>query len=102
MIAITSPLPATALGGEKPVIFGSTLKITVLGAVPVALVRLTGPVSASAGTVAVTVVAVVAVDVTVTGPVNVTLVGVPKFVAVITTVAPTGAAAGMNAVARGG
>ena len=101
---ISSVLPATAPAGGavKLVIFGSTLKTIALGAVPVALVRLTGPVSAPAGTVAVTVVAVVAVGVTVTGPVNVTLVGPAKFVAVITTVAPTGAAAGMNAVARGG
>ena len=101
---ISSVLPATAPAGGavKLVIFGSTLKTIALGAVPVALVRLTGPVSAPAGTVAVTVVAVVAVGVTVTGPVNVTLVGPAKFVAVITTVAPTGAAAGMKAVARGG
>src|SRR5207302_8914503 len=101
---ISSLLPATAPAGGavKLVIFGITLKTAVLGALPMALVRLTGPVSAPSGTVAVTVVAVIAVAVTVAGPVNVTLVGPARFVAVITTVAPTGAAGGMKAVARGG
>jgi len=100
----TSPLPATAPAGGavKLVIFGITLKTAVLGALPMELLRLTGPVSAPSGTVAVTVVAVIAVAVTVAGPVNVTLVGPARFVAVITTVAPTGAAGGMKAVARGG
>ncbi len=104
LVPVTSMtvVPPTALGGVKLVIFGATLKLAALGAVPIALVTLTGPVSAPAGTTARNDVAVTAVGVTVTGPVNVTAVAPVRFVPVIITVVPTGAAAGANVVARGG
>ena len=99
---MTVVLPATALGGANPAIFGSTLKLPALAPVPMGLVMLTGPVNAPAGTTARKDVGVTAVAVTVTGPVNVTSVAPVRFVPVIITVVPTVAAAGVNAVARGG
>src|SRR5258706_1581579 len=48
----TAVLPPTAVGGAKPVIFGSTLKLAVVAPVPPGSVTLTGPVSAPAGTTA--------------------------------------------------
>ena len=42
-------LPTTTPGGVKPVIFGATRKFAVLVLVPMELVRITRPVSASGG-----------------------------------------------------
>ena len=99
---MTVALPPTALGGANPAIFGSTLKLPALAPVPIGLVMLTGPVNAPAGTTARSDVAVTAVGVTVTGPVNVTAVAPVRFVPATVTSVPTGAAAGVKIVARGG
>ena len=95
-------LPPTALDGVKLVIFGATLKISVLAPVPTPFVMLTGPVTAPAGTTAFSDVAVTAVGVTGPAPLNVTPVAPVRFVPVIVTSAPTGPVAGANAIARGG
>ena len=42
----TTMLPRAPTDGVKPVIFGATLKIATLAAVPIRLVMVTGPVSA--------------------------------------------------------
>ena len=90
-------LPPTALPGVKLVIFGATLKLTVLGAVPTRFVMLTGPVSAPAGTTACSDVAVTLVGATdPAAPANVTPVAPARFVPVIVTAVPTGPAAGAN------
>src|SRR5205807_5574140 len=57
---ITTP-SSSPTAGVKLVTFGSTLKVTALGAVPMALVMLTGPVRAPGGTTARSDVAVTAV-----------------------------------------
>jgi len=98
---ISSALPATALGGEKSVILGSTLKIVVLAPTPTGVVTLSTPVRAPEGTMAVTVVAVTAVGVTVTGPLNVTVLAPVRLMPAMTTDAPAGAAAGVTDVMRG-
>src|SRR5512144_848157 len=95
-------VPPTAVPGEKFVIVGATLKIAVLVPVPTALVMLTGPVTASAGTTAFSEVAVTVEGMTGAAPLKSTAVAPVMFVPVIVTSVPTGAGFGEKPVARGG
>jgi hypothetical protein len=95
-------LPATTLAGAKPVIFGNTLKITAVAPVPAGLVTWMGPVSAPAGTTALSDVAVTAVGVTLTPPVNATDVASTRLVPLIVTTLATAAPAGTNVIGFGG
>src|SRR5262249_21818293 len=102
----TSPalpaLPPTALAGVNPDIVGATLKLAALTPVFTPSVILTGPVNAPSGTTTRNDVAVTFVGPTGAAPVNVTPVAPTRFVPAIVRVVPTGPAAGVNAVARGG
>ena len=90
----TWALPPTGLGGVKPVIFGSTLKIAELAPTPAGVVTLRTPVRAPGGTMTVALVAVTGIGVTVTGPLKVTALAPVRLEPVITTVVPTAAGAG--------
>ena len=50
MTVTGAALPPTTESGVKPVIFGATRKLTVLAVVPIAFLRVTGPVTAPVGT----------------------------------------------------
>src|SRR5262245_8221838 len=98
----TTELPSDATAGVKLVIFGSTLKTTVLAPVPIAFVMLTGPVAAAAGTTTCSDVAVTAVGTAGAPPLNVTRRAPVRFLPAIFTEVPGTPTAGANAVARGG
>ena len=76
------------LGVEKDVILGRTVKLVALDPVPPALVTLTTPVVAPAGTVALICVGETTVYVTAATPLNATLVTPTKVVPVKVTVEP--------------
>ena len=101
VIVTTVELPATAPDGLKPVILGATRNTAVVVPGPAGLVTVTVPVRAPSGTVTFSEVAVTRLTGAVTFPLNVTAVAPTRFVPVIVTVAPTGAAAGVKPVGRG-
>jgi hypothetical protein len=97
---ITTLVPTGPLAGLTLLIFGATMKLLVLVAVPKGVVTETGPVEAAAGTVAV----IWVEELTVNGaiaPLNRTDVAPVSAVPVIATLVPTGALVGLKPVIAG-
>ena len=99
---IVIEVPTTPLLGLKLVIVGAatTVKLVALVAVPPAVVTVTGPLLAPAGTVAVIIVAELTVKVAAL-PLNATAVAPLKLVPVTVTDIPTPPLAGLNVVIVG-
>ena len=97
-------VPTGPLVGVKLAMVGAgavTVKLLLLTAVPLAVVRLTGPVLAPAGTVAVTLVADTPLNTVAATPLKRTAVTPPRLVPVMVTLVPTGPLVGAKEVMTG-
>jgi len=98
---IVTLAPSAPFPGEKLVIVGTGTKFVALVAVPPGAVTRSGPVDATAGTVAWMAVSDVTVNVAALAPLNVTADAAVKFRPLIVTTVPTGPLAGAKLVIVG-